>query len=80
VDRRGEGRRIVEMENISTVQYSRGPTFGDFTLSFRGVEAKQPSSKTTEYKSTDSSLPPLLDAMYFVRVSMRTVKIFLAQH
>jgi hypothetical protein len=33
-----------------------------------------------EYKSADSPLPPLLNVMYFVRVSLRTVKIFLVQH
>ncbi len=33
-----------------------------------------------EYESTDSPLLPLLNVMYCVRVSLRTVKIFLAQH
>ena len=45
----------------------------------RGINAGQHSCKTTEYKSTDSSLPPLLNVMYCVRVSLRTVKIFLAR-
>ncbi len=49
------------MENMS-----RGPTFGDFVtiLRVQGVDAGQHYCKTTEYKSTDSTLPPLLNVMY----------------
>jgi hypothetical protein len=50
---------------------------GILSLSSQRVESGQHGSKTTEYKSTDSPLPPLLNVMYYVRV---TVKIFLAQH
>jgi hypothetical protein len=39
---------------------SRGPTFRDFV--------------TTEYKSTDSPLPSVLNVLYCVRVSLRIVK------
>jgi hypothetical protein len=46
----------------------------------RGVNAGQHCYKTTEYESTDTPLPPLLNVMYCVRVSLKTVKIFLAQH
>jgi hypothetical protein len=41
------------------------------------------TTRLEEYKntlSTDSPLLPLLIVMYYVRVSLRTVKIFLAQH
>ena len=44
----------------------------------RGVDERQHSCKTTKYKCTDSPLPPLLNVMYCVRVSLRTAKIFLA--
>jgi hypothetical protein len=40
----------------------------------RGVDAGRHSCKTTVYKSTDSPLPPLLNVMYCVRVSLWTVK------
>jgi hypothetical protein len=33
----------------------------------RGVDAGRHSCKTTEYKSTDSPLPPLLNVMYSLR-------------
>jgi hypothetical protein len=46
----------------------------------RGVDAGHHSCKTTEYKSTDSPLPHLLNGMYCVRASLWTVKIFLAQY
>jgi hypothetical protein len=65
-----------EIENIS-----RDPTFGDFChYPHRGVDAGRHGFKNTEYKSTDTTLPPLLNVMYCVRVSLWTVKIFLAQH
>jgi hypothetical protein len=55
--------------------------FGDFVhYLHREVDAGQHGCKTTEYKSTDSLLPPLLNVMYCVRVFLRTVKLFLAQH
>ncbi len=38
------------------------------------------SCKTTEYKSTDSPFSPLLIVMYCVKVSLWTVKIFLAHN
>ncbi len=68
---------IREMENISLV-----PTFGDFvTICTEGsMQNIMGGCKTTEYNSTDSPLPPLLNVMYCVRVSLRTVKIFFAQH
>ncbi len=46
----------------------------------REVDAGRHGCKTTEYKSIDSPLPLLLNVMYCVRVSLWTVKIFLAQH
>jgi hypothetical protein len=61
------------MENIS-----RGPTFGGFChYPHREVDAGRHGCKTTEYKSTDSSLPRLLIEMYCERVSLWTVKMFL---
>jgi hypothetical protein len=62
------------MKNIS-----KGPTFGDF-YPHREVDAGQHGCKTSEYKSTASPVSLLLNVMYCVRVSLRTVKIFLAQH
>jgi hypothetical protein len=47
------------MENIS-----RGPTFGDFVPIRTEASAGRYSCMTTEYKSTDSPLPPLLNVMY----------------
>ncbi len=62
-------------------QKGRGPTFGDFvTILTEGIDAGQHSCKTTEYKSTDFPSPSLLNVMYCVRVSLGTVKIFLALH
>ncbi len=63
-----------EMENIN-----RGPTFLFCHCPHRVIDAGRHSCKTTEYKSTDSRLPPLLNVMYCVKVSLWTVKIFLAQ-
>jgi hypothetical protein len=67
------------MDNIS-----KDPTFGDFvTILTKGSMQDKTVAKLArmfEYKSTDSPLPTLLNAMYCVRVSLRTVKIFLAQH
>ncbi len=65
------------MENIS-----RGPTFGDFVTIFTeaSMQDNTVARLRTEFKSTDSPLPPLLNVMYCVRVSLRTVKIFLAQN
>ncbi len=49
-----------EMENIS-----RGPYLLRFChYPHRGVDTGQHGCKTTEYKSTDSPLPPLLDSIY----------------
>jgi hypothetical protein len=65
-----------EMENIT-----RGPTFGDF-VTFRTEGSMQDVrvARLGEYKSTDFPLPPLLNIMYCVRVSLWTVKIFLGRH
>ncbi len=65
-----------ERENISTESHLRG--FCHY--SHRGVHAGHYDCKTTEYKSTDSPLPPLLNVMYCGRVSLWTVNIFLAQY
>ncbi len=46
----------------------------------RSVDTGHHRCKTTEYKSTDHPLPPLLNVMYCVRVFLWTVKIFLAQN
>ncbi len=60
------------MENISI-----GPSLsGDFVV----IRTEAWMQDITEYKSTDSPLPPLLNVMYCVRVSLWVVKIFLAQH
>ncbi len=42
---------------------------------YRGVDAGHHTCKTTEYKSTESPLPPLLNVMHCVRVSLWTEKI-----
>ncbi len=71
-------RRFVkprEMEDIT-----RGPTFGDFVIILTERSMLKVTGKTTEYKSTDFPLSPLLNVMYCVRVSLWTVKIFLAPH
>jgi hypothetical protein len=64
---------------------SRGLTLGSYLRGFsnhphRGVDAEQHGCKTTEYENSDSPLPPLENVMYCVRVSLRKVNIFLAQH
>jgi hypothetical protein len=69
--------QIREIENIS-----RGPTSGDFInilteASMQDITVARLQSTDT---GTDSPLPPLLYVMYCVRVSLWTVKIFLAQH
>jgi hypothetical protein len=46
----------------------------------RGVDVGHSGCRTTEYKSTDSPFPHLLNVMYCVRVSLRTVKILPAHH
>jgi hypothetical protein len=54
----------------------RGPTFVDF-VPFRTERSMQDVTvaiKTTEYKSTDSPLRPLLNVMYCVRASLWIVK------
>ncbi len=65
------------MENIS-----RGSTFGDFVTIL--TEGSMQDLTVALLKSTrvhtDSPLPPLINVMYCVRVSLRTVKTFLAQH
>ncbi len=50
-----------------------------FHYPHRRDDAGQHCWESTGYKSTDSTLPPLLNLMYCVRVSLSTVK-FLAQH
>ncbi len=60
---------------------SRGPTFGDFvTIS---TEVSMQDITVARLQSTREHtplFPPLLNVMYCVRVSLWTVKIFLAQH
>ncbi len=68
------------MENIS-----KGPTFGDFvTILTEGLMQEVTVARLQSAKvGTDSPLPPLLNVMYgtyCLRASLRTVKIFLAQH
>jgi hypothetical protein len=65
-----------EMENIS-----RGPIFGDF-VTILTEEGSMQGNTVVRLQSTrvKTSLPSLLNVMYCVRVSLRTVKIFLAQH
>ncbi len=47
------------MENIS-----RGSTFGDFvSILANGIDTDQHGCKTTEYKSTDYPLPPLVNVL-----------------
>jgi hypothetical protein len=63
------------MENIS-----RGTTFGDFVT----ILTKGPCRilLLQDYRVQDyiSPFPPLLNVMYCVGVSLRTVKIFLGQY
>jgi hypothetical protein len=68
-----------EMENIN-----RGPIFGDFVTiltkgSMQDVTVARLQSTGT-YQSIEYSFPSLFNVMYCVRVSPRTVKIFLVQH
>jgi hypothetical protein len=63
--------------------YSVGPTFGDFVTirtegSMQDVSVAVIHYRVQEYKLP--ILPPLLNVMYCVRVSLWAVKIFLAQH
>ncbi len=72
-------------QGIATMTYTRShprPSQKDlgcvvYPLNNKSLVA---TCKTTEYKSTDSPLSPLLNVMYCERFSLRTVKIFLAQH
>jgi hypothetical protein len=57
------------MENIS-----RGPTFGDF------VTIRIRTSQLQDHRVKEYRPPPPCNAPYYVRVSLWTVKIFLAQH
>jgi hypothetical protein len=64
------------LENIS-----RGPTFGDF-VTIR-TEASMLNITVARLQSTRVPTPlspTLLNVMYSVRVSLWTVKLFLAQH
>jgi hypothetical protein len=59
------------MENIS-----RGPTFGDFVTIEGSMQDKMVAR--LQYTRVQTPLsPPLLNVMYCVRVSLRTVKLFL---
>jgi hypothetical protein len=66
-----------EIENIS-----KGPTFRNFVTIY--TEASMQDVTVARLHSTrvqtPLSPPPPLNVMYCVRVSLRTVKIFLAQH
>jgi len=53
---------------------------GSLSLSSLKGRSRTNGCKTTECKSTDFPLPHLVNVIYCVRVSLRTVKIFLAQH
>jgi hypothetical protein len=62
---------------------SRGPTYWDFvTILTEGSmqDVTVARLQSTGDRCTDFPLPPLLNVMYYVRVSLRTVKIFLVQH
>jgi hypothetical protein len=67
-----------EKKNISRAKRSFLRGFCHYPHS--GFVAGQRGCDTSKYKSSDSSFPPILSVMYCVRVSLRTVKIFLAQH
>jgi hypothetical protein len=61
-------------------RYFVGPTFGDFvTIHTEGSMQDKTGARlqSTEYRLPS---PPLLNVMYIVRVSLWTVKIFLAQN
>jgi hypothetical protein len=62
------------MKNIS-----RGPTVRDFVTILTEGPMHDVTIARLQSTRVDSPLPPLLNVMYFVRVSLRTVKIFLAQ-
>ncbi len=62
-----------EMENIR-----RCPTFGDCVTILTETSMQYKYSTVQEYRLHLS--PLLLNVMYCVRVSLWTVKIFLAQH
>ncbi len=71
----------VFSREIETI--SRGPTFGDFvTILTEGSMQNNTVAglQSTRVLRTYSPLHPLVNVMYCVRVSLRTVKIFLAQH
>jgi hypothetical protein len=61
------------MENISG-----SPTFGDFVTIL--TEGSMQDNTVARLQNTDAPLPLLFNVMYCVRISLRTVKIFLAQH
>ncbi len=70
---------LREMENIS-----RGPTFGEF-VPILSILTERPMQdvKVARLQSARVQIPlspPLLIVMYCMRVSLRTVKIFLAQY
>jgi hypothetical protein len=73
-----DGTRLTprEMENIS-----RGPIFGDFVTIL--TEGSMQDNTVAGLPSTGQELrlpfPPLLNVMYCMRVSLKTVKIFHAQ-
>jgi hypothetical protein len=60
---------------------SRGPTFGDF-VTICTEASMQDITVARLYRVQEYRLPspPLLNVKYCVRVSLWTVKIFLAQH
>ncbi len=63
------------MENIS-----RGLSFGDFVTFLTEGSIGQQGCKTTEYKSSQSPPSIKCNVPYCVRVSLRKVKIFHAEH
>jgi hypothetical protein len=60
--------------------YCRGPTFEDFVTICTERSIQDVTVARLQSTRTDSPLPPLLNVMYGMRVSLWTVKIFLAQH
>jgi hypothetical protein len=62
-----------EMKNIS-----RGPTYGDFVTLRTEASMQDITLQSTRVQTPP--LPTLLNVMYYVRVSLWTVKIFMAQH
>jgi hypothetical protein len=67
--------KLRETENISG-----GLTFGDFVTIL--TEGSMQDNTVARLQSTrvHTPLSPLLNVMYCVRVSLRTVKIFFAQN